>query len=369
MLKKKPLVWLSLVLALGLLAAACGSSSKTSSSTTSSSTTSGTGSPSSGIDYSKLTGSLTASGSTFTDAFLQDAIDHFKAKSGLKVNYNAVGSGQGKKDFGSGIDDFAGTDSLVKQGDGPTLTPTPNFLYVPTVAAPITISYNLSGVKDLKLSADTLAGIFQDTIVTWNDPAIAKDNPGVTLPSTKITMVHRSDGSGTTSNFTKYLAKAAPNTFKLTPGDTVTWPASQAGAKNTGVAQIIKDTPGAVGYVDLSDATASGLVFASIKNHDGSYVAPTLDGAAAALANAVVAADLSYNPLDATGAAAYPITSPTYLLVRTSYKTQAQADNVKGFVTYLLTDGQGLAKGDLFTGLPTALLTKAKAQLDKITVG
>ncbi len=364
MLKKKPLVWLSLILALGLLAAACSSSSKKSSSTTTS-----TAASSSSVDYSKLSGSLTASGSTFTDAFIQDAIDHFKSKSSLTVNYNAVGSGQGKKDFGSGIDDFAGTDSLVKAGDGPTLTPTPNFLYVPTVAAPITVSYNLSGVKDLKLSPDTLAGIFQDTIVTWNDPAIAKDNPGVTLPTTKITMVHRSDGSGTTSNFTKYLAKAAPTTFKLTPGDTVTWPASQAGAKNTGVAQIIKQTPGAIGYVDLSDATASGLVFASIKNHDGSYVAPTLDGAAAALANAVVADDLSYNPLDAPGADVYPITSPTYLLVRTSYKTQAQVDNVKGFVTYLLTDAQGFAKDDLFTGLPSTLLTKAKAQLDKITVG
>ena len=93
--------------------------------------------------------------------------------------------------------------------------------------------------------------------MTWNDAAIAKDNPGVTLPSTKITIVHRSDGSGTTSNFTKYLAKAAPTTWKLTPGDTVTWPASQAGAKNTGVAQIIKQTPGAIGYVDLSDATAT----------------------------------------------------------------------------------------------------------------
>ena len=367
MLKNKPLVWLSLLLALGLVVAACGSSSKSSNNATTTSTTAA-GAPSSGVDYSKLSGSIKGSGSSFTDAFIQDAIDHFsKQKSGLTVTYNPVGSGQGKKDFGSNLSDFAGTDSLVKPTDGPAAG---GYLYVPTVAAPITVSYNLASVKGLKLSAATLAGIFQGTIVKWNDAAVAADNPGVTLPTAAVVIVHRADGSGTTSNFTKYLAKAAPTVWKLGSGDTVAWPTnSQAGQKNPGVAQIIKDTPGAVGYVDLSDAKATGLVFASIKNHDGTYVTPTIAGATAALTNAVVAADLSYDPLDAAGVDAYPITSPTYLLVRTTYASQATADNVKGFITFLLTDGQGFAKDDSFSGLPDALRTKSLAQLDKIKVG
>jgi phosphate transport system substrate-binding protein len=362
-LKKKPFVWLSLLLALGLLVAACGSDKKNDTSSSTTTTPAGAGS----VDYSKLSGSIKGSGSSFTDAFVQAAIDDLSGKSDLSVTYNAVGSGQGKKDFGSSLTDFAGTDSKVKAGDGPV---DGSYLYVPTVAAPITISYNLPSVKALKLSADTLAGIFQGTIKKWDDPAIAADNSGVSLPSTAVVIVHRADGSGTTSNFTKYLAKAAPTAWKLGSGDTVAWPTdSQAGQKNPGVAQIVKSTAGAIGYVDLSDADATGLVVASIKNHDGQFVAPTLAGAAAALENAVVADDLTYDPLDAAGAAAYPITSPTYLLLRTSYSSQATADNVKGFVTFLLTDAQSLAEGVKFTGLPDALKTKALAQLDKVTVG
>lgn len=359
--KKKPIVWLSLLIALGLVTVACSSSKSTSSTTTSST------SAASSVDYSKLSGALKASGSSFTDAFIQAAIDGFSTKSPLAVTYNPTGSGQGKKDFGANLVDFAGTDSLVKATDGPTAG---SFLYVPTVAAPITVSYNLPSVKDLKLSADALAGIFQGTIKTWADAAIAKDNPGTQLPSTPVVIVHRADGSGTTSNFTKYLAKAAPTTWKLGSGDSVAWPAdSQAGQKNPGVAQIIKATAGAIGYVDLSDAQATHLVYASIKNHDGAYVQPTIAGATAALGTATVNPDLSYDPLNAAGATAYPITSPTYLLVRTKYATQATADNVKGFITYLLNEGQGLAANVSYAKLPTALRDQALAQLARVTVG
>src|SRR5262249_11901696 len=158
--------------------------------------------------------------------------------------------------------------------DGPTAG---SYLYVPTVAAPITVSYNLSGVSNLQLSGDTLAKIFSRQIKKWNDPAIAADNTGATLPDKNIVVAHRSDGSGTTNNFTKYLAKAAPNSWKLGSGDTVAWPAdTQGGDKNTGVAQIIKQADGAIGYVDMSDAVASNLVFASVKNKAGKYVKATL---------------------------------------------------------------------------------------------
>lgn len=317
-----------------------------------------------GTDYSNLSGELKASGASFPDAYYQEVISAFQEVApNVTVNYNATGSGTGKKQFGEGLTDFAGTDSLVKDSDG--VAPG-TYLYVPTVAAPITISYNLPGVDKLQLSPDTIARIFQTDIRTWNDPAIAADNPGVTLPDTPITVAHRSDGSGTTSNFTKYLAKAAPS-WKLGSGDTVNWPpTTQGGEKNTGVAQIVKQSEGAIGYVDLSDAKASGLKFAAVKNKDGQFVEPSLEGTTAGLEGAEVADDLSYNPLDAAGASAYPITAPTFILVRTRYDDPKKAELVKAFLTFLLTDGQDLAKDVDFAPLPASLKEKALAQLDKI---
>ena len=325
----------------------------------------GSSATTSGSDFASLSGSLKASGASFPDAYYQEVISAFKqAAPNVTVTYNSVGSGTGKKEFGQGLTDFAGSDSLVKDSDG---VKAGSFLYVPTVAAPITVSYNVSGVDKLQLSPDTLAKIFSTTIKKWNDPAIAADNAGVSLPDKAITVAHRSDGSGTTNNFTKYLKAAAPSSWTLGTGDTVNWPSStQGGEKNTGVAQIIKQADGAIGYVDLSDATESQLKFASIKNKDGQFVAPTLDGAAGALEGAEVAEDLTYNPLNASGSSAYPITSPTYLLVKTSYTDPAKANLVKGFVRYLLTDGQGIAKEVNFSALPSGLQQKALTQLDKI---
>ena len=313
---------------------------------------------------SNLSGELKASGASFPDAYYQEVISAFKEKApDVTVTYNAVGSGTGKKEFGQGLTDFAGTDSTVKPDDG---VPAGSFVYVPTVAGPITVSYNLSGVDKLQLSPDTLADIFQAKITKWNDPAIAKDNQGVSLPATPITVAHRSDGSGTTSNFTKYLTAAAPSSWKLGSGDTVAWPSGTQGAeKNTGVAQIIKQTDGAVGYVDYSDALETKLTLAAIKNKDGQFVAPSLEGATAAVEGATVKDDLTYDPLNAAGADAYPITAPTYLLLKTKYDAD-KANLVKEYVRYVLTDGQPIAKDVNFASLPSGLQQKALAQLDKV---
>ncbi|MFI6824424.1 phosphate ABC transporter substrate-binding protein PstS [Micromonospora sp. NPDC050187] len=318
-----------------------------------------------GSEYASLSGELKASGASFPDAYYQEVITSFKdVAPDVTVNYNATGSGTGKKQFGENLVDFAGSDSLVKDSDGVAAG---SFLYVPTVAAPITVSYNLQGVDKLQLSPETLAKIFQTDIKTWNDPAIAADNPGVTLPNTPITVAHRSDGSGTTNNFTKYLEAAAPGVWKLGTGDTVAWPSNtQGGEKNTGVAQIVKQANGGIGYVDLSDAKASQLTFAAIKNKDGQYVVPSLEGTTAGLEGAEIKEDLSYNPLNAAGAASYPITAPTYILVKTKYDDAKKAELVKGFVKYILTDGQEQAKDVDFAPLPTSLKDKALAQLDKI---
>jgi phosphate transport system substrate-binding protein len=341
--------------ALALAAAGCGNNDDDTASP--GATTSG------GTDYASLSGQLKASGASFPDAYYQEVIAAFKAAApNVTVTYNSTGSGTGKKEFGKGLTDFAGSDSLVKEGDGPA---TGSFLYVPTVAAPITVSYNLSGVDKLQLSPDTVAKIFQRDIKTWDDAAIKADNPGVNLPSKPITVAHRSDGSGTTNNFTKYLKAASP-AWKLGSGDTVEWPTdTQGGEKNTGVAQIIKQGDGGIGYVDLSDAKASGLKFAAIKNKDGQFVEPTLDGTTAGLEGAEVAADLSYNPLNAPGASAYPITAPTFILVKTKYDDQAKAALVKGFLTFLLNEGQNIAAEVDFAKLPDSLRQKALSQLDK----
>ena len=345
---------IALVVSVGLVAAACSSGSSSGSDS----------SKPSSYDYASLTGTLNGSGATFPKAFYEESIAAFKdAAKGVTVNYNAVGSGQGKKDLAAGTSAWAGSDSLVKDDEkanfkGP-------FLYFPTVAAPITVSYNLAGIKSLQLSADTLAKIMMATVTTWNDPAIAADNPGVTLPSTSITVVVRSDGSGTTSNFSKYLATASPSVFTVTAGDTVQWPKATAAKGNAGVAQAVKDTAGAIGYIDYSDAKAIGLSFAAIKNKDGKFVAPSIAGATAALAGADVNADLTYNPLNAAGAEAYPITAPTYVLVYTNSGSAAAA--IKGWLTFLLTDAQDLAKDVDFAPLPASLRDRAIAQIAQIT--
>jgi phosphate transport system substrate-binding protein len=315
-------------------------------------------------EYADLSGAIKASGATFPDAYYQAVVEAFADKApNVTVTYNGIGSSAGKKEFGQGLTDFAGTDSTVKDTDGLAKD---SFLYVPTVAAPITVSYNLSGVDKLQLSPDTLAKIFQRDIKMWNDPAIAQDNPGVTLPAKNITVAHRSDGSGTTNNFTKYL-DAASEAWKLGAGDTVQWPAdTQGGEKNTGVANLIKNGDGGIGYVDMADAVSSGLKFAAIKNKDGQFVAASLEGATAALAGAQSAADLTYNPLNAAGATTYPITAPTYILIKTNYPDAAKAKLVKGFLKFLLTDGQALAQGENFAKLPDTLLQKALAQIEKI---
>ncbi len=316
----------------------------------------------------RLSATLNAAGATFPKGFYEVVIAGYKrAQPGVTMNYNANGSGAGRQALQDGVVDFAGSDGLVNAADVSKYKG--EFVYVPTVAAPITVSYNLGDVRDLTLDADTIAKIFQRQVKKWDDPAIAALNPGVRLPATDITVAHRSDGSGTTENFTKYLVAAAPGAWTLKSGSTVEWPTdTQAGNGNQGVAQIVKGTGGAIGYVDLSDAKASGLQFAKVKNKSGKAVVASVDGATAALAGAQVNADLSYNPLNADGADAYPITAPTWILVYKNQADRTKGEAVKSFLRYLLTDGQKLAKDVDYASLPTSLRDRAVAQLDNIAV-
>jgi phosphate transport system substrate-binding protein len=339
---------LAAVLAVG--AAACGSD-------TGGTSTGGT----------QLSATLKGSGATFPKGFYEVAIEAFHTEQpGVTIEYPGGGSGTGRQNLQDGVVDFAGSDGLVKDEDKPKYKG--EFLYFPTVAAPITVSYNLD-VKDVVLDADSIAKIFQRQITKWDDPAITALNAGASLPSTDIVVAHRSDGSGTTENFTKYLVAAAPGTWTLKSGSTVEWPAdTQAGNGNAGVATIVKDTPGAIGYVDLSDAKATGLTFATIVNQAGKKVKATLDGASAALAGATVNPDLTYNPLNAAGDAAYPITAPTWILVYKNQTDAAKGTALKAFLTYVLTDAQSFANDVDYAKLPDSLRQKAVAQVDTIVV-
>jgi len=327
---------------------------------TSSSTTNG------GSSGSGLTGTLNGSGSSFQLIFQQTAIQNFKSiEPGMTINYGGGGSGKGRTDLASNVVQFAGSDSPIPSSE------TANFkgktvLYFPVVIGPITVSYNVSGVSSLKLDGPVIADIFQGNIKKWNDPKIASLNPGVKLPSTTIVIARRSDSSGTTANFSQFLVESAPN-WKLGSSSTISWPAtSQGGSGNGGVSQIVKSTPGAIGYVDYADAKASGLTFASVKNKDGNFVAPSIQSATTAADNATINPDLTFSAIWAPGAQSYPITYQSWDLV---YQKQSSANTtkmLKAYLGYLLGDGQKLLPGLNYAPLPTSVDQKAKAQLSKI---
>jgi phosphate transport system substrate-binding protein len=312
---------------------------------------------------------LNASGSTFQKPYQEAAIDGFtKSSKDVKINYGGGGSGKGRQDLADKVVDFAGADSPYKDADL-AKNKGGDVLYFPILLGAITISYNVDGVDKLQLSAETIAKIFQRDIKKWNDKDIAADNPGVKLPDAGITVAHRSDGSGTTEQFTLYLNAAAKDVWKLKSGSTVEWSAdTQAGSGNGGVAQIIKSTKNAIGYVDLPDAKAAGLKFATVKNQAGKFVEPSADSASAAGDGIDVKDDLTYVSVNAKGDAAYPITAPTWCVAYAKQTSKAKGAALKAYFKYMLTDAQALIKEIDFAPLPKSLADKAVAQLDKIQV-
>jgi phosphate transport system substrate-binding protein len=341
------------VVAMALVLAACSSSS------------SGGGGSSSGS--SSLSGTLNGSGSSFQLVYQQAAIQAFKSvQPNMVVNYGGGGSGKGRTDLASGVVNFAGSDSPIPS------TEVANFkgktvLYFPVLLGPITVSYNLSGVTSLKLDPPTIANIFQGKIKTWNDPAIKALNPGVTLPSTPISLAVRSDSSGTTANFSLFLMTAAPSVWKLGSSSTISWPSTaHAGNGNGGVAQIVKSTPGSIGYVDYADAKAAGLTYASVKNKAGSYIAPSTAAASAAGTTVTLAPDLTFAAVWSPDPQAYPITYQSWDLVYEKQSSATTTKMLKAYIGYLIGDGQKLLNGLGYAPLPANIDAKAKAQLSKI---
>jgi phosphate transport system substrate-binding protein len=318
----------------------------------------------------KLSGTLNGSGSTFQTTYQQAAIQAFKAEqAGLTVNYGGGGSGKGRTDLASGVVNFAGSDSPIPAKEASNFKGK-TILYFPVVIGPIALSYNLSGVTGLKLDGPTIAKIFQGEIKTWNDPAIKALNPSAKLPSTAITIARRSDSSGTTQNFSQFLVDAAPGVWKLGTSSTISWPSnSRGGTGNGGVDSIVKSTPGAIGYVDYSDAKASNLSMASVKNKTGAYIAPSAAAASAAASQATVAANLTFSAIWAGGASSYPVTYQSWVLVNAAQSSSATTANLKGYIGYLLGDGQKLLTELNYAPLPASIDSKAVAQLSQIGSG
>jgi phosphate transport system substrate-binding protein len=353
-----------------VVAGACSSSKSSSSSTTAASggTTASSAAPTTAAV--KVSGTLNGSGSTFQQAYDQAAIQAFEqANSGTTINYQGKGSGSGQTDLAGQVVDFAGSDVPVSSSQLSTFKGG-SLLYFPFILGPITVSYNLPGHTGIKLDGPTLAKIFSLKITNWNDPAIAAlGNSG--LPSQAITVVHRSDSSGTTANFTAFLASAGGSDWTLGTGKTINWAGNTvAGNGNSGVASAIKGKTGAIGYVDYSDAKAAGLSWAMVKNKAGNYVDATLAGASASAADATVNADLTYNPIDQAGAQDYPITSPTYIITYAKYSDAGKVALLKAFIGYTLSSaGQQLATTVDFAPISASLDQKATAQLAQITTG
>ena len=312
---------------------------------------------------------LNASGSSFQKQFQEVAIEGFsKSHKDIKVNYGAGGSGKGRQDFADMVTDFGCTDGLFKDADMQKVKGG-EFLYFPILLGAITVSYNVDGLDQLKLSPETIAKIFQRDIKKWNDKDIAADNPGAKLPDADIVVAHRSDGSGTTEQFTKYLEAAAKDVWKLKSGSTVEWaPDTQAGNGNGGVAQLVKTTKNAIGYIDLPDAKATGLKLASVKNQAGTFIAPSSESASAAGDGIEIKDNLTYVSINAKGDKSYPITAPTWCVAYGKQPSKAKGSALKAYFKYMLTDAQALIKDIDFAPLPKGLADKAVAQLDKIQV-
>jgi phosphate transport system substrate-binding protein len=344
--------------ALAVGVAACGGSS--------SSGGSSSGGSSSGPG---LASSINGAGATFPQPVYQEWASRFKEQKDVTVNYQGIGSGGGIAQFTAGTVDFGATDSAMTDEEETAAEKKGQPVHVPTVMGAVTVSYNVQGQKSgIKLDGATIADIFLGRIKNWNDPAIAKANGGMSLPSQAITVCHRSDESGTTANFTKFLA-AYSKAWESGPGTdkSVKWPTGTGAKGNDGVAACIKQNQGSIGYVEQAYALANNFTFASVKNKSGAFVAPTLSSTSAAGTDLQVPSDLRLSTIDAPGAQAYPITALTFLLVyQDMCKAGVSADKaraVKAWLDYAEGAGQSVAKELQYAQLPSDLHAKAQAKV------
>lgn len=368
MITKRHGVAASFVAAGALLLAACGSDNNTSSAPNSSQQ------PTSNIQCAS--GTLTAAGSTAQANAMSQWVKAYQNKcNGATVNYQGGGSGKGVQQFQQGTIDFAGSDFALSSSDQPAADArckTGSAINLPMVPGAIAIGYNVPGVtQTLNLSASTLAKIFSGKITNWNDPAVAADNPGVTLPSLGIQTFHRSDGSGTSYNFSNYLAHDAKTDFPFQANKNWPAPGGQGSNGTQGIAQGVKSTPGGIGYMELSFATQSQIPYAKVGNADGKFVELTTDNTKNFLDKAKIVGTGNDLKLDFdftnTDPNAYPNLLVTYEIVCQSGNDSAKLPLIKDFLSYLASnDGQSPLSDQGYAPLPSDLQTKVASAVNSL---
>ena len=284
----------------------------------------------------------------------------------VQINYQSIGSGGGIKQITERTVDFGASDAPMSDEE---LSKAPGLQHVPTVMGAVVLVFNVPGLQALRLTPETLAGIFLGKITNWNDPALRKDNPNAKLPDLAIAVAHRSDGSGTTYSFTDYLTKVSPE-WKSGPGTgkSVNWPAGLGGKGNEGVTGLVKQNEGGIGYVELAYASQNKLPVAELKNRDGAWVKPTLEAVSAAAAKAEIPDDYRVSITNEPGAAAWPISTFTYLLVYKDMPDAAKGEALLRFLWWAAHDGQKMAPQLDYAPLPQPVVAKVENTLRKLTV-
>jgi phosphate transport system substrate-binding protein len=309
---------------------------------------------------------ITGAGATFPfPLYSKWFSDYNKKYPALRFNYQSIGSGGGIKQVTEKTVDFGASDAPMTDEE---MQRAQGIQHIPTVlGAVVVVTYN--AFADLKLTPETLAGIFMGEITKWNDPKLAKDNGGVKLPDAPVTVVHRSDGSGTTAIFTDYLAKtSAAWKAKVGAGKSVKWPTGIGAKGNEGVTGLVKGTPGAIGYVELAYATQNKLAMATLRNADGVFVKPSLESTSAAAAGVEVPADYRVSITNAKGKDAYPIASFTYILLYKDQADKAKGEALLKFLWWAVHEGQQSAPALDYAALPKLVVAKVEKTLETLTV-
>jgi phosphate transport system substrate-binding protein len=305
---------------------------------------------------------ITGAGSTFVYPVLSAWAADYQKQFGTAVNYQSIGSGGGISQVEAGTVDFGATDQPLASDD----LAKNNLAQFPVVIGGIVAVVNVPGLNagQLKLTGPTLADIYAGKVTTWNDPAIAKLNPGAKLPGAKIAVVHRSDGSGTTFNFTHYLSQVSP-TWKSGPGEgkTVSWPAGVGGKGNEGVAGYVKQIPNSIGYVEYAYVIQNHMIYAQLQNAAGTFVSPSAQtfSNAAETADWKNAKDFNLVMTNASGPQAYPITATTFILMPKAPRDKAKSGAALNFFKYALEHGQDQANKLDYVPLPTALVQQIES--------
>jgi phosphate transport system substrate-binding protein len=312
---------------------------------------------------------IKGAGATAPYPLYQKWFADFGKANNVQIGYESVGSGAGIKQFLAETVDFGATDSALK-ADERSKFPAKRgkAIQVPATGLFIVLAYNLEGVANLKLSREAFCGIVDGSVKTWNDPKIAKDNAGVTLPDVPVTFITRSDGSGTTSIFSKHIKKACPN-WALEPAKSVEWGIGIGAKGNEGVTAQIQQTKGSVGYTEYSYAKENKLAMATVQNKAGEFVIPSPESASQAMVGVTVPDDFAVSIPDPEAKGAYPIVSLTWLLFYETYPDQTKVTNIKNFMKWALKDGKAAVLDLGYVPLPDEVGMKALAAVEAIKVG